>query len=255
MPIHQFGDGKIQANDLWHRATMVDSSCQRQNVTIPTQIPLESGDRLTRHEFERRYEAMPYLKKAELIEGVVYVPAALRFRSHGQPHADLMTWLGIYRAFTPNVALGDTPTIRLDRDNEPQPDAVLLIEESAGGQARLSHDDYVEGAPELVAEVAASSASIDLGDKKRAYRRNGVQEYIVWQVFDRKIDWFCLEDDDYVSLRTNEKGIILSETFPGLWLVPSALLNGDMQQVLAALQQGINLEAHQQFVQQLAQKH
>ncbi|GAB4381657.1 MAG: Uma2 family endonuclease [Elainellaceae cyanobacterium] len=233
---------------------MVDTSRQQQNLTTSVQLPpLESGDRLTRHEFERRYEAMPHLKKAELIEGVVYVPAALRFRSHGQPHGDLMTWLGVYRAFTPNVALGDNPTIRLDRDNEPQPDAVLLIEESAGGQARLSSDDYVEGAPELVAEVAASSASIDLGDKKRAYRRNGVQEYIVWQVFDRKIDWFRLKDDDYVSLPLDKQGIIHSEVFPGLWLDPSALLNGDMQQVLAVLQQGINSEEHRKFVQQLVQ--
>ena len=30
--------------------------------------PLESGDRLSRHEFERRYTAMPHIKKAELIE-------------------------------------------------------------------------------------------------------------------------------------------------------------------------------------------
>jgi Uma2 family endonuclease len=112
----------------------------------------------------------------------------------------------------------------------------------------------VEGAPELVAEVAASSASIDLGDKKRAYRRNGVQEYIVWRVFDRKIDWFQLEDDDYVSLPTDEQGIIRSHVFPGLWLDLSALLNGEMQQVLAVLQQGINSEEHQQFVQQLAQE-
>jgi Uma2 family endonuclease len=165
-----------------------------------------------------------------------------------------MTWLGTYHALTPKTLLGDNTTVRLDRDNEPQPDAVLLIEESVGGQARLSPDDYVEGAPELVAEVAASSASIDLGDKKRAYRRNGVQEYIVWQVFDRKIDWFQLEDDDYVSLPMDEQGMIRSEVFPGLWLDPSALLSGDMQQVLAVLQQGINSEAHQQFVQQLAQK-
>ncbi|MBD1848660.1 Uma2 family endonuclease [Leptolyngbya sp. FACHB-711] len=232
---------------------MVDTPSQ-QKVTPPMQIPpLESGDRLTRHEFERRYEAMPHLKKAELIEGVVYVPAALRFRSHGQPHGNLMTWLGVYQAFTPKVLIGDNPTVRLDRDNEPQPDAVLLIEESAGGQARLSPDDYIEGAPELVVEVAASSASIDLGDKKRAYRRNGVQEYLVWQVFDRKIDWFQLEDDDYLSLAIDEQGIIQSSVFPGLWLATSALLNGEMQQVLAVLQQGINSEEHQQFVQQLAQ--
>lgn len=35
-----------------------------QNGSIP---PLENGDRLTRAGFERRYEAMPGLKKAELI--------------------------------------------------------------------------------------------------------------------------------------------------------------------------------------------
>ncbi|WP_088894278.1 Uma2 family endonuclease [Leptolyngbya ohadii] len=232
---------------------MVDTSLYQKRI-LPMQIPpLESGDRLTRHEFERRYEAMPHLKKAELIEGVVYVPAALRFRSHGQPHGDLMTWLGVYRAFTPSVLIGDNPTIRLDRDNEPQPDAVLLIEERAGGQARLSEDDYVEGAPELVAEVAASSASIDLGDKKRAYRRNGVQEYLVWQVFDGKIDWFRLEDDEYVSLAIDEQGIFRSQVFPGLWLMPSALLNGEMQQVLAILQQGIDSTEHQEFVQRLTQ--
>jgi len=235
---------------------MVDTSSQQQNMTTAMQLPpLESGDRLSRHEFERRYEAMPHLKKAELIEGVVYVPAALRFRSHGQPHGLLMTWLGTYHAFTSNTALGDNPTVRLDRDNEPQPDAVLLIEECAGGQARLSHDDYVEGAPELVAEVAASSTSIDLGDKKQVYRRNGVQEYIVWQVFDRKIDWFRLEDDEYVLLPTDEQDIIRSDVFPGLWLAPSALLNGDMQQVLVVLQQGIASEEHRNFVQQLAQRY
>lgn len=134
--------------------------------------PLENGDRLTRYEFERRYNAMPHLKKAELIEGVVYMPAALRFRSHAKPHGNLIVWLGMYQIFTPGVQLGDNPTVRLDLDNAPQPDVVLLIDEQCGGQARLSQDDYVEGAPEFIAEVAASSAAIDLGDKKRAYRRN-----------------------------------------------------------------------------------
>ena len=134
-----------------------------QQLTIP---PLENGDRLTRFEFERRYNAMPHLKKAELIEGVVYMPAAVRFRSHAQPHSRIMGWVLVYETATPGIILGDNATVRLDLDNEPQPDAVLLIEEQCGGQARLSEDDYVEGAPELVAEIAASSAAIDLGDKK-----------------------------------------------------------------------------------------
>ena len=202
--------------------------------------PLENGDRLNRYEFERRYAAMPHLKKAELIEGVVYMPAALRFRSHGQPHADLIIWLGMYKIATPKVLLGDNSTVRLDLDNAPQPDAVLLID---GGQARISEDDYVEGAPELIVEVTASSAAYDLYDKKRAYRRNGVQEYLVWRVYDRQLDWFSLEAGEYSLLAPDAEGIIRSQVFPGLWLATSQLLSGKMNEVLAVLQQGLNSDA------------
>jgi len=230
---------------------MVKTPSQYKPLLI---LPLESGDRLNRDEFERRYSAMPHLKKAELIEGVVYVPAALRFRSHGQPHGRLMTWLGVYEASTLGVALGDNSTVRLDLDNEPQPDAVLLIEESAGGQTRLSDDDYVEGAPELVAEIAASSAAIDLHDKKRAYRRNGVREYIVWQVYEQKLDWFYLQEGEYVSLPVDEDGVIRSQVFPGLWLAVDNLLAENMAQVLAVLQAGLDSPEHTAFVQQLSKQ-
>ena len=201
--------------------------------TIP---PLENGDRLTRYEFERRYDATPHLKKAELIEGVVYVPAALRFQSHGQPHANIMTWLGVYQVFTPGVKLADNPTVRLDSNNTPQPDAVLLID---GGQTRISNDDYIEGAPELIVEIAASSVAYDLHDKKRAYQRNGVREYLVWRVYDCEFDWFYLNAGEYIKLEADENGVIRSEVFPGLWLDVSSLLSGQMQQVLAVLQQGM----------------
>jgi Uma2 family endonuclease len=218
---------------------------------LPTSIipPLENGDRLSRDEFERRYAAMPHLKKAELVEGVVYVPAALRFRSHGQPHADLIIWLGMYKIVTPRVELGDNPTVRLDLDNEPQPDAVLLIE---GGSARINSDDYIEGAPELVVEIAASSAAYDLYDKKRAYRRNGVKEYLVWRVYDKQLDWFSLEAGEYIKLEQDNDGIIRSQVYPGLWLATSQLLSGKMNEVLAVLQQGLNSAAYQEFCQRLS---
>jgi len=214
--------------------------------------PLENGDRLTQIEFERRYNLMPQVKKAELVEGVVYMASPLRFELHAEPHGDLIIWLGNYKIATLGVRLGDNPTVRLDLDNEPQPDAVLLIDASAGGQSDLGEDGYIEGAPELVAEIAASSAAIDLGDKKRAYRRNGVQEYVVWQVFDQKIDWFSLQDGDYVSLLPTQEGVIRSQIFPGLWLQVAAMLDGDMPQVLAVLQAGLNSAEHQAFVQRLA---
>ena len=134
------------------------------------------------------------------------------------------------------MVLGDNPTVRLDPDNEPQPDAVLFI---PGRQATISADDYIEGAPELVVEVAASTVSIDLHDKKRAYRRSGVQEYIVWRTLDEQLDWFVLEEDEYVLLNPDEQGTICSRVFPGLWLAVSALLEGEMRTVLSVLQTGL----------------
>jgi Uma2 family endonuclease len=230
---------------------MVKTPFYQESLPIP---PLDSGDRLNRYEFERRYSTMPSLKKAELIEGVVYAAAALRFRSHAEPHGNLMGWQWTYKIFTPGVELGDNPTVRLDLDNEPQPDAVLLINEKCGGQARLSEDDYVEGAPELVAEIAASSVAIDLHDKKRAYRRNGVQEYIVWQVFEQRLDWFYLEQGEYVSLPVDENNVIRSRVFPGLWLAAGDLLAGNMARVLSVLQEGLASGEHAMFVQQLAKQ-
>lgn len=221
-----------------------------QHRTIPL---LENGDKLTRFEFERRYNAMPNFKKAELIEGIVYImPAALRFRSHGQPHGWIIGWLFTYQAATPGVALGVEPTVRLDLDNEPQPDAVLLINPEAGGQARLSEDDYIEGAPELIVEIAASSVAIDLHAKKQAYRRNGVKEYIVWQVLDEKLSWFYLEQGEYLELATDSSGILRSQVFPGLWLAVAELLAGNMQPVLTILQAGLQSPEHAAFVEKLA---
>ena len=221
---------------------------QQPKTSIP---PLESGDRLSRHEFERRYQAMPSHKKAELIEGVVYLASPLRFERHAQPHSNLVGWLWTYQIASPGVKLGIEPTVQLDQDNEPQPDAVLLIDGRLGGQSRLSEDDYIEGAPELVAEIAASSAAYDLHDKKKAYRRNGVQEYIVWQILENKLNWFRLSESEYVTLEPDADGIVRSQVMPGLWLAVPALLTGDIARVLAVLQQGLNSPEHQEFVKGL----
>jgi Uma2 family endonuclease len=215
----------------------------------PVSIPaLENGDRLTRAEFERRYEAMPELKKAELIEGEVYVGSPVRHRQHGKPHGQLMTWIGTYSAGTPGVEFGDNGSIRLDLDNVPQPDAYLMIEPERGGRARISEDDYLEGAPELVAEIAASSVSYDLGRKFQAYRRNGVKEYIVWRVQDREVDWLVLREGRYEPLTPGADGVLRSEAFPGLWLDPAALLRGDLAAVLATVREGLTSPEHAAFV-------
>jgi Uma2 family endonuclease len=216
------------------------------------EIPrLESGDRLSRDEFERRFAAMPELKKAELIEGVVYVPSPTRFRQHGKPHHQVHHWLGHYAVSTPGVECGDNSTLRLDLLNEPQPDAFLRIEPERGGQSRTSAEDYIEGAPELIVEVSASTASYDLHPKLSAYRRNRVLEYIVWRVVDRAIDWFRLSDDEYQRLAQDPSGILRSQEFPGLWLDAAALLRGDMKRVISVLDEGLRTPEHADLLRRL----
>ncbi len=208
--------------------------------------PLRSGDHLTRDEFERRYQAMPHVDKAELIEGVVYMPSPVSAEDHGEPHFDFITWLGVYRARTPQVRGGDNATLRLDLDNEPQPDGYLRLLPEFAGQARLV-DGYVTGAPELIVEIAASSASYDLHEKLHAYRRNGVREYVVWRVWDEIIDWFVLRSGRFEQLALAD-GIYRSEVLPGLWLEPAAVLRGDLARVLEVLQQGLASPEHAAFV-------
>ncbi len=214
-------------------------------LTVP---PLENGDRLSRDEFERRYEAMPDGCRAELIEGIVYMAAALRLNSHGQPHSFLNAWLATYRIETEGTTIGDAVSVRLDETNEPQPDLMLFLDPACGGRSQVSDDDYVEGPPELLAEISASTVSKDLGAKKAAYERNGVQEYIVWRVLDQEIDWFYLENGEYCELSADDDGITRSRVFPGLWLDSSALINLQMKRVMEVLQLGLASEAYSAFV-------
>ena len=224
------------------------------NPSTPLQSfvpPLEPGDRLTRAEFERRYEAMPHLKKAELIEGIVYMPAAVRHGRHGRPHSYMIQWLGSYVENTPGVDCGSESSARLDMDNEPQPDGLLLILPECGGQCQISEDDYIENAPELVAEVSSSTVSFDLHTKKNVYRRCGVQEYIVWRVLDHQIDWFLLQDGEFVPQTPDQDGVYRSKKFPGLWLNVPAMIAGRLKRVRQTLEKGLATEEHAKFVAQL----
>jgi Uma2 family endonuclease len=222
-----------------------------RRVTSCLVPPLQSGDHLTRDEFERRYEAMPHVKKAELIEGVVYMSSLVRVDVHAEPHSWVTAWVAFYAAMTPGVRVGDNGTVRLDPNNEPQPDVMLWIDEKRGGQAIIGEKGYMEGAPDLVVEVAASSASYDLHEKLRVYQRNGVREYLVWSVFDEQFRWFRLSGRRYVEQTPGAGGIIASRVFPGLRLNVAALLRGELSQVLADLQAGIASPAHADFVRRL----
>src|SRR5215207_2809249 len=205
-------------------------------ATAPNLHPvLESGDRLTREEFHRRYEARPDIRKAELVLGVVYVASPTRFNQHSDPHSLAGTWARVFAAKTPGLRVGEEATVYLDADNEVQPDVLLFWDPPRGEGARRREDDYIEGPPLLVVEVANSSASYDLYEKKEAYRRAGVPEYIVWAVRDRRITWLHLRGGEYAALEPNADDIIESLVLPGLRLDVEAMLAGDTAAVLAAI--------------------
>jgi Uma2 family endonuclease len=204
------------------------------SITTPP-VVLESGDRLSRDDFHRRYSLLPDLNKAELVQGVVYVPSPTRFSVHDRQQRDVDLWLGTYAVRMPGVESGVIATIILDEDTEVQPDGFLFHVPPPPRGAYVREDGYIEGAPQLVVEVAASSASYDLHDKLRAYERAGVQEYIVWRVLDEEIDWFRLFEGAYQRVRPNERGAVESVAFSGLRLHIAKLLAGDMIGVLAEL--------------------
>jgi Uma2 family endonuclease len=192
---------------------------------------------MTREEFHRRYLARPDLRKAELIDGAVYMPSPVRFDRHSQPHFLVVGWLAMYVALTPGVQPGgDNATIFLEGGHEVQPDAFLWRPEAGG--TYLNDDGYLVGAPQLIVEVAASSVSYDLHQKKGAYRRSGVAEYVVWRVLDEAIDWFRLRGGEYTVVQPDAAGVVESEQFPGLQLHVPSLLAGDLAGVLAALRTG-----------------
>ena len=238
---------------------MAVSTLERQTTAPaveekPSVPPLHNGDRLTRAEFERIYAAYPEIKKAELIEGVVYMPSPARYLEHGEPLFDAIGWLSMYRVATPGVRGGDNATLRLDFENEPQPDALLRLPPEYGGNSRVGEDGYLEGVPELIVEVSASSASYDLNQKKRVYARNGVPEYIVYLAYEQRIIWFILRDGVYEAQQPDANGVLKSERFPGLWLLPDALLSGELAQVLETLQQGLASQEHKAFSAELTSR-
>lgn len=228
--------------------------------------PLRPGDHLSRAEFERRYSAHPEIKTAELIEGVVYMPSPVRFEQHGRLNSDIITWLGTYRSETPGIQGGDNTTVLLDYENEVQPDAFLRLRAEYGGNSYITENDYIAGPPELIVEVAASSAAYDLHTKKQVYARDGVQEYIAVQVYEQRVDWFALREGVYETLTPEEAtgttadadatraGCLKSEGFPGLWLCPAALWEGDIAGLLACLREGLASPEHEAFVAQLRVK-
>jgi Uma2 family endonuclease len=214
-------------------------------------MELHNGDRMTAAEFHKVYERMPPDFKAELIGGIVYVASPLS-RQHGTPHLVLGTLFGTYGLKTPGVEASDNTTVLLGTEGEPQPDLYLRILPEYGGQSRSTKKGYVKGAPELIAEVAYSSRSIDLHAKRQDYKRYGVREYLVLSVREGRVRWFDLPADR--ELEPDTDGVIRVHSFPGLWIDVAALLKKD-RKLLTVLEQGLATPEHAAFVASLAAAH
>jgi Uma2 family endonuclease len=217
-----------------------------QNLRIPETAPdsFEPGDRMDQPTFHAIYEQMPDDIKAELIGGVVYVPAALRV-DHGDVHANVIAWLIQYKASTPGTRVLDNATHELGKDSEPQPDASLLI---VGGQTSVTPKGYVRGAPELVVEVVNSTRAYDLHAKKDDYEKYGVREYLALLIRERRAVWFVRGDGgDFVELPQPADGIFRSPLFAGLWLDVKAIFDGDSRRVLDTVTAGVASPEHAAF--------
>jgi Uma2 family endonuclease len=211
--------------------------------------PLRAGQELTVEEFLRWQEAMPELKFAELIDGVVYMPSP-QTSDHGSSDFIVTTWLGTYAASTPGCRGGSQSTW-LMLQSAPQPDNYLWIRPPYGGQSTIQ-GEYHAGAPELAAEICLTSAAHDLGVKKALYQAAGVREYIGVLVDEEETRWHHLVKGVYQLCRPTPKGIFRSKEFPGLWLDAAALWADDIARLLRTLDRGLKSQEHAAFVNKLS---
>jgi Uma2 family endonuclease len=213
--------------------------------------PLVNGQELDQPTFHERYEAMPPETRAELVGGVVYMPSPLSF-DHGEESNDVGGWLFYYKMFTPGVSSPKDATVKLDSQGEPQPDCQLLILADWGGKTHIDEEGYIAGGPELIVEIARSSRSYDLNQKKADYQRAGVREYLVIELDPNRIHWFIRRGRQFKDLLPGPDGIFRSETFPGLWLDGESLFAEDRRRLIRILKRGLRSPEHAAFVTQLA---
>jgi Uma2 family endonuclease len=213
---------------------------------------LRNGDCMNQKEFHLLYEQMPEEFRAELINGIVFIAEPVGIE-HGDSDINLGTILNLYRARTVGVYAGHNVTVILGKKDEVQPDVLLRILPANGGQSKDVKDGrvtYVQGAPELVAEIAYSSRAVDLHLKRQRYARTGVHEYLVLCLDPKKLYWFDLLHSQ--DMRPDADGIIRSVVFPGLWIHEVALLQTNCDLVLDVLNEGLKSKEHTDFVKSLA---
>jgi hypothetical protein len=218
--------------------------------TVESPRALLEGQRLDQSAFHDLYESMPPGTRAELIDGVVYMPSPIGMQ-HGGALVPVIVWLAYFAEHTPGVQVMDNVTTIVGRRSELQPDAMLRILPECGGRTSNKRG-FVRGAPELVFEVARASRYVDLGPKLVVYQQAGVLDYIVHAMNPDEILWFSREQKTLVPQTIGSDGLYRSTTFPGLWLDPQALVAMNYQRLRAVLDLGCATPEHAAFVAKLA---
>jgi Uma2 family endonuclease len=195
------------------------------------------GDRMDRDEFLSRWERMPDVKFAELIDGTVYMPSPVT-RDHTRLDGQMMVLLSHYVARTQICELMPNGTWHM-LESAPQPDIALALLPEHGGR-NTTVDGYAHGVPELVVEVTHSSRAYDLGPKLALYQRAGVPEYLAVLIEEQRVEWRVLDDGgSYGILKSDAQGIYCSKVFPGLWLNEPAYWARDVAAMLKTLDEGL----------------
>jgi hypothetical protein len=233
------------------------NSAARVTPSVEVEAPplLCNGDRMNQREFHRRYEAYPENVKFELVGGVVYLASGVDYmasplrRPHGKYHLKFSHLLSVYEDATTGVDASDNATQILGEESEPQPDLTLRIMPEYGGQSRVTDDEYYEGPPELIAEIAHSSRAMDMNQKRQDYEQAGVLEYLVLCVEERELHWFSFATKKMI--RPDRQGVARSNVFPGLWINVPALMERDGRRLIETMQKGLSSRAHAAFVRRL----
>ena len=211
---------------------------------------LSPGDHMTLEEFLDRWNQMPDLKRAELIEGTVYMPSPVSLR-HMSLDSRVQGLCSLYAMQTRGLQAGTNGTWLMAKSSAPQPDCSICILPEFGGRLTVK-DGLASGTPEFVAEVCHSSRAYDLGPKLALYQSAGVDEYLAVLVEGRRFEWRVLVNGSY-ELLTPDAGVYRSRTLPGLWIDSTAFWNDDSPVLLQTLEQGLASQEHADFVARLAQ--
>ena len=221
-----------------------------RNMTNAAPQTLVEGQRLDQPTFHALYEAMPPGNRAELIDGVVFMPSSVGVE-HGEAVVPMIVWLSYYAEMTVGVRVMDNATTVLGWKSELQPDGLLRILPEYGGQT-WNEGGLVHGAPEFVAEISKATRYADLGPKRDDYERAGVLEYLVHASDPSEILWYAREQGVLVQRTVDSDGLYRSAVFPGLWLDPVALLKGDTRRLRAVVDLGCATPEHAAFIGRLA---